>query len=249
MPRAVEPRQHRQTLLLRLAEADAGIEHDAVARNAGALGDTERAGEEPVDVGHDVDRRIGALAVVHDDDRHGVPGHDAGHVGIALQTPHVVDDAGARRERQLRDRAFMVSIDTAPRARHRGQHRLEPPRFLASARPAPRRHRDGWTPPDIDDVGALRHHAPGLGDGGLRVEKRPPSENESGVTLRIPITTGRRRRAAGRASRDASPSARGRLGNEGPVKLMPVALRRPGPGSQALQAARNFRLKAVPPNR
>ena len=49
-------------LLRRLAEADAGVEHDALARNAGARGDVERAGEERRDVGHDVDRRIGGVA-------------------------------------------------------------------------------------------------------------------------------------------------------------------------------------------
>ena len=35
-----------KTLLRRLAEADAGIEHDALARDAGARGDVERALED-----------------------------------------------------------------------------------------------------------------------------------------------------------------------------------------------------------
>ena len=69
-----EPRDRDEALLRRLAEADAGIEHDVLARDAGARGDLERAREERRDIGHDVDRGIGGLAVVHDDDRHGVLG-------------------------------------------------------------------------------------------------------------------------------------------------------------------------------
>src|SRR6266581_772333 len=50
-----KPRDRSDALLWRLAESDAGVEHDHVARNAGALGNGERAGEERRDVGHDVD--------------------------------------------------------------------------------------------------------------------------------------------------------------------------------------------------
>ena len=45
----------QQALLRRLAEADAGIEHDAVARDAGARGNLQRALEERRHVGDDVD--------------------------------------------------------------------------------------------------------------------------------------------------------------------------------------------------
>ena len=58
-----------EALLWRLAEADAGIERDALARDAGARGNGERALEERRHVGDDVDCGIGALAIVHDDDR------------------------------------------------------------------------------------------------------------------------------------------------------------------------------------
>src|ERR1043165_6024075 len=40
-----EPRDHRDALLRRLAETDAGIEHDALARNARTRRDLERARE------------------------------------------------------------------------------------------------------------------------------------------------------------------------------------------------------------
>ena len=57
-----KPGDGRDALLRRLAEADAGVEHDVLARDAGARGDVERAGEERRDIGHDVDRWIGGLA-------------------------------------------------------------------------------------------------------------------------------------------------------------------------------------------
>src|ERR1700692_4432035 len=70
-----EPGDRLHALLRRLAEADAGIEHDAVAPDAGARGDVERACEEALHLRHDVERRIGALAVVYDDDRTAASGH------------------------------------------------------------------------------------------------------------------------------------------------------------------------------
>ena len=51
-----EPRDADDALFRRLAEADAGIEHDHVARDAGLRGDLQRAGEEGDDVGDDIDR-------------------------------------------------------------------------------------------------------------------------------------------------------------------------------------------------
>ena len=43
---SAKPRKQRDALLRRLAKADAGIEHDILARDAGAGRDLERAGEE-----------------------------------------------------------------------------------------------------------------------------------------------------------------------------------------------------------
>src|ERR1700688_2022612 len=62
-----EMRNHRDALLGRLAETDAGIENDGLAGNAGARGKAERAGEKSLNVGKYVDLRIGGFAVVHDD--------------------------------------------------------------------------------------------------------------------------------------------------------------------------------------
>src|SRR5215472_12927732 len=50
-----QPRQRGQALLLGLAEADAGIEHDVLSGNAGSSGNVERAGEEGGDLLYDVD--------------------------------------------------------------------------------------------------------------------------------------------------------------------------------------------------
>ena len=49
-------------------------------RDAGARGDFERAGKERRNIRHDVDRGIGGVAVVHDDDRDGMLGDDARQV-------------------------------------------------------------------------------------------------------------------------------------------------------------------------
>ena len=51
----VEPGDGLHALLRRLAEADAGIEHDASREMPADRGDVERAGEESLDVGDDVD--------------------------------------------------------------------------------------------------------------------------------------------------------------------------------------------------
>src|SRR5262249_57761087 len=85
-----KPRDRDDALLWRLAETDAGVEHDHVARNAGAFRDVERTGEKRRDVGHDVDRRIGGRAILHHDDRHPVLADDPRHIRLAPQTPFAI---------------------------------------------------------------------------------------------------------------------------------------------------------------
>ena len=46
---------------------------------------------------------------------------------------------------------------------------------------------------DVEDVRALVEQLAAVGDGGLRGENSPPSENESGVTLTTPMTASTRR--------------------------------------------------------
>ena len=71
--------------------------------NSGAVGDRKRAGEEGGDVGHDIDVRIGRVAIVHDDNRNIVVCHHARHFGVALQARNVVDDRGTICKRPVGD--------------------------------------------------------------------------------------------------------------------------------------------------
>ena len=129
----VELGDRLHALLRGLAEADAGIEHDGFPRDAGLVGDVERMVEERVDVGDDADGGIGLVAVVHDDDRHAMLADHAGHVGIALQAPDVVDDADAQPERPIGD-LRLHGVDRDRRAQL--ERRPEAP---AAAAPAPPR--------------------------------------------------------------------------------------------------------------
>src|SRR5205823_10048115 len=98
-----KPRDHGETLVRRLAEADTGIEHYIFAGNTRRGRDSKRAVEEVGDIPHDVDGRIGRVAVVNDNDRHAVLGNHAGKFPVALQSPDVVDDRGTRGDRPSRD--------------------------------------------------------------------------------------------------------------------------------------------------
>ncbi len=146
-----------------LAEADPGIEHDRVARDAGLFRDAERIIEERVDVGYDADGGLGLVAVVHDDDRHAMLADHAGHVGIALQAPDVVDDARAQAERPIGDlRLQRVDRDGHAHLHHGREHGLQPRQLLLE------RHRLGAAigagrfGADVDDVGAFLDHLPGM---------------------------------------------------------------------------------------
>src|SRR5437016_10108015 len=57
-----KPRDHGETLVRRLAEADTGIEHYIFAGNTRRGRDSKRAVEEVGDIPHDVDGRIGRVA-------------------------------------------------------------------------------------------------------------------------------------------------------------------------------------------
>ena len=68
---------------------------------------------------------------------------------------------------------------------------MHPPQLLV--RPDRRRARIGRLAAEVEDVGSGRRQLPAVGDGGCGVEEWPPSENESGVTLTTPMTSGGRR--------------------------------------------------------
>src|SRR6478735_3839699 len=60
-----EPSKTNDTLFRRLAEADSGVEHDTLSRNAGTGRDLERTSKEGLHIGNDIDAGIGGLEIVH----------------------------------------------------------------------------------------------------------------------------------------------------------------------------------------
>ena len=165
------PGERDDALLRRLAEADAGVEHDLVARDAGAVGDRERTGEERRDVGHDVDRRVGSLAIVHDDHRNAALRDHARHVGVALQAPDVVGDGGPGVERPGGDR-WPSWCRSRPECRAPAPWAgwVRAAAFPRRPTPPPRRHRDGSIPRRYR--GCRRLRPPAGGHGRWRVRDR-----------------------------------------------------------------------------
>ena len=151
----------------------------------------QRSREEIGDVLHDVDRGIGAVAVVHDDDRRLARGDQAGHARIALQAPDVVGDRCAVIERPGDDGRFHA-VDRYRNAKRDdvGQHRPQAVQFLV------RRNRLGAIGPggfraDVDDVGALGDHPTRLRQRALGVPQTVRRRRMNpGVTLSTPITAG-----------------------------------------------------------
>ena len=69
-------------------------------------GDVERARKKCLHIRNDIDGRIDAVAIVHDDDRRVVIRDDARHVRVALQPPDIVGDGNAATKRPVGDRCF-----------------------------------------------------------------------------------------------------------------------------------------------
>ena len=153
----------------RLAEADARIEQDAAERRARRSGQVERALEEPLDVVENVDRRIRLIAVVHDDDRRAGLGDRVRHAGIALQSPDVVDDAGAEPRRLARHRRLRgVDGDWRIEAGQRLEHRRHAPQLLLLGNR--KMAGPGRFAADVHDRRALGDHRAGARDRGGRIE-------------------------------------------------------------------------------
>jgi hypothetical protein len=91
------------------------------------------------DILHDVDRSIGAVAVVHDDNGAMARRHQCGHIGIALQAPDVVGDRRTGIKRPGDNRRFHA-VDRYGNAErnHPGQDRLQALSFLIGE--------TGWAP-------------------------------------------------------------------------------------------------------
>ena len=164
---------HGHALPGALAEADAWVEHDRLTRDAGLGRDLERVREERADIGHDIHRRFGPVAVVHDDHRYAGLGDHPRHQRLALQAPHVIDDGGTARQCPA---AATSRLDGVDRDRHaemddRRQDRRQPRQLLFQGdrlRPDIGPRRFGA---DVDDVGAFVDHLLGMLEGASRIGK------------------------------------------------------------------------------
>ena len=108
------------------------------------------------------------------------------------QRPHIVDHVAPACTAARMTSALLVSTETDG---HRARPRLRPPAQHARfpLRPPRPRRQAASIRRHVDDARALFHHR---ARGRAHRRRRgilPPSENESGVTLSMPITTGRDR--------------------------------------------------------
>ena len=179
------------------------------------------------------------LAIVHDDDGRGRIRDGVRHSGIAPEPPDVVDDRGAEPGRLARHRRLAGvdrdrGVDLAP---ERLENRNNAPKLLFFGHrrmPGP-----GRFAANVHDRGALGDHGPGARDrGGWTSKCRPPSENESGVTLRMPISAGDRRNELRNPIAEDRPAAVGHGRFRRPRARPAPALTRPAPRGCAPRSGR-----------
>ena len=128
--RGVETGDAGEALLRGLAEAHPPIEHDPVAAIPARAAIPIGAFEERADVGDDVDRRIGFVAIVHDDDGRAMFG-DGAAIRIALR-PHMLFMIAAPRIERPRatDRLQRIDRNRNSERDHIGKNRFEPRALL-----------------------------------------------------------------------------------------------------------------------
>ena len=136
--------------------------------------DLERAGEEGGDVLHDVDAGIGAVAVVHDDDgRNGAPPPARPCRGRAAGPRRRWRWRRPRRAPRRRPRISCCRWRRERRARRRRPSTGCSRRSSSSAETGCAPIGPGGFRADVDDVGALGDHAPGLRQRALRRDELP----------------------------------------------------------------------------
>ena len=129
----------------------------------------------------------------------GVGGEGGGHGGVPGEAADIVDDFGSGVEGAAGDGGF-IGVDgedgvgaLPPDGLDDGQNAVD---LLLGGDGSGERGSlggggggagTGGFAADIENVGAFVEQRDGMGDGGLGIEKRPPSEKESGVTLSTPM--------------------------------------------------------------
>jgi len=156
-----------EVVLGRLAEAEARVDDQVSARDAGFLRPIEGGSQVGQELGHEVGV-LGHRAVVHDDERDlPLPG-EAGHGVVARHAPDIVEEHRPRGQGGRRDFDLGgIDADRDPRQRgvDRGDHRDGAGRLLGRGHGLVARSRRLRA--HVENVGSLFDHAPRLDDGGL----------------------------------------------------------------------------------
>ena len=193
----VQAREELEVVLHGLAEADAGVEADALLVDPGVRRGLEPLLEERLHLGDDVVvarvvlHRPRLAEHVHEAEAGVRVGDDAGELRVAAQRGDVVDHHRAGLERHAA-RPRPSRCRWRP-ARPESAASTGSTRRSSSSSRDPLRARAGRLAADVDDRRAFVEHSarPAIAACGCR--NAPPSENESGVTLTTPMTLGRGR--------------------------------------------------------
>ena len=190
----VEAAQDLDVVVGGLSEADARVDDEVRLRHAGRHRPVERRAQVGDDLADDVAVVARLGSVVHHDQRHAGGGRHGSHRAAARPgAPHVVEQVRAGGEGGLGDgRLGRVDADgDAGQGRGHGRDDRHDPGDLlgrVDGRVAGSRRFAA----DVEQVGALGDHLAGASPPrcatGSASARRPSPENESGVTLRMPMT-------------------------------------------------------------
>ena len=151
-----------KVVLAALGKSEARIEHDPALVDARPPRNLQRPLEEKELVGDHVGKLFAVASGVHDDKPRPRFRRHPRDVGLALQAMDIVDDMHAGSDRQSR-RLGVISVDRNERPTLRREcfdHRQDS-RLLLPGRDG-RRAGPGRLAADVDDLGALGQHAPGM---------------------------------------------------------------------------------------
>src|SRR5712691_4735184 len=168
-----QPAHDLPVLVGRLPEPDAGIDEDALTRDTRRDRGFDRRAQESFDLGHHVIRVLGAVLVVHDDERAVMTRRELGQDRRAGQTPHVVDHRGAGSYGSLSD-VDLIRVDGNRHARFL----REPADDLFGAHDLlawtdGNVARSGGFATDVKEIGAFLDHAQSLRHGRVTIVTQP----------------------------------------------------------------------------